>query len=58
MSDNDPDLHEPEHDHLLDREFDDDYDPGEAEADPMFDDIEDEAEYGLDVLDEEDHEDW
>ncbi|WP_177431619.1 hypothetical protein [Pseudomonas huaxiensis] len=50
------DVHEPEHDHLLDHEFHDD-DESETHADPMFDDVEDE-EYGLDVLDEEDHEDW
>lgn len=56
MSD-DPDIHEPEHDHLLDHEFAEDYEPGETEADPMFDEVEDE-EYGLDVLDDEDHEDW
>ncbi|MCU1719720.1 MULTISPECIES: hypothetical protein [unclassified Pseudomonas] len=52
------DIHEPEHDHLLDHEFHDD-DERETQADPMFDDVEDEdEEYGLDVLDDEDHEDW
>ena len=52
------DIHEPEHDHLLDHEFHDD-DPGEEQVDPMYDDIEEEDdEYGLDVLDDEDHEDW
>lgn len=52
------DIHEPEHDHLLDHEFHDD-DESETHADPMFDDVEDEnEEYGLDVLDDEDHEDW
>ena len=53
-------VHEPEHDHLLDHEFHDD-EGGEEHADPMFDDVEDEdedAEYGLDVLDDEDHDDW
>ncbi|OLS62345.1 hypothetical protein [Pseudomonas putida] len=50
-------LHEPEHDHLLDHEFHDD-EEGEQYADPMFDDVEDEdEEYGLDVLDDEDHDD-
>ncbi|HCN47456.1 MAG TPA: hypothetical protein DIT18_18805 [Pseudomonas sp.] len=50
-------LPEPEHDHLLDREFHDD-EEGEQHADPMFDDVEDEdEEYGLDVLDDEDHDD-
>jgi len=57
MTDED-DIHEPEHDHLLDHEFHDDED-AEAQADPMFDDVEDEEEeYGLDVLDDEDHDDW
>lgn len=52
------DIHEPEHDHLLDHEFHDD-DSGEEQVDPMYDDIEEEDdEYGLDVLDDEDHEDW
>ena len=50
-------LHEPEHDHLLDHEFHDD-EEGEQYSDPMFDDVEDEdEEYGLDVLDDEDHDD-
>ncbi|WP_165840722.1 hypothetical protein [Pseudomonas sp. SDI] len=50
------DIHEPEHDHLLDHEFDEGHEPAEAEVNPLFDDSDDE-EYGLDVLDEEDHDD-
>lgn len=55
MSDED-DIHEPEHDHLLDHEFHDGYEPAEAEVNPLFDEDEEE-EYGLDVLDDEDHDD-
>lgn len=53
----DPDIHEPEHDHLLDHEFDEGYEPVEDEVNPLFDDSDDEEEYGLDVLDDEDHDD-
>lgn len=40
------DLHEPEHDHLLDHEFHDDHGVCEQEVDPLFDDEEDDA-WGL-----------
>lgn len=47
-------LHEPEHDHLLDHEFADDFDP-EADAYGALDEVEDDAEpdEGLDELDDE-----
>lgn len=48
------DLHEPEHDHLLDHEFHDDHGVCEQEVDPLFDDEEDDA-WGL--LDDR-PEDW
>ncbi|NER61019.1 hypothetical protein G3435_15680 [Pseudomonas sp. MAFF212428] len=53
MSD-DNDLHEPEHDHLLDPEFYDEYVTAEVEAQPMFDDAheEDDASGMLDDDDE------
>ncbi|MDD0976188.1 hypothetical protein [Pseudomonas fontis] len=53
----DLDIHEPEHDHLLDHEFDEGYELAEDEVNPLFDDSDDEEEYGLDVLDDEDHDD-
>ncbi|MFK8331805.1 hypothetical protein M2D63_017500 [Pseudomonas sp. BJa5] len=47
-----PDIHEPEHDHLLDHEFYD-VDPSmQDEADPMFDPVDDDE--GADDLDDVD----
>ncbi|MFK0090752.1 hypothetical protein ACIQUS_26115 [Pseudomonas sp. NPDC090755] len=47
-----PDIHEPEHDHLLDHEFHD-LDPAlQDEADPMFDPVDEDE--GADDLDEVD----
>lgn len=56
------DIHEPEHDHLLDHEFDEDFDAVEAEANPLFDHADDDesedddAEW--DEFDREDQESW
>lgn len=52
MSD-DNDLHEPEHDHLLDPEFYDEYVTDEVEAQPMFDDAHEEDD-ASGVLDDDD----
>lgn len=51
------DLHEPEHDHLLDHEFlDDEFDP-EADAQGLLDDAQDEEEL-WDDLDDQEHPAW
>ena len=43
----DSDLHEPEHDHLLDHEFYDEYTTHEAEVSPLFDDEEEDDACGM-----------
>jgi hypothetical protein len=50
------DLHEPEHDHLLDHEFHDHFDP-EADAHGALDDVE-EDESLADDFDDDDHPAW
>lgn len=51
------DLPEPEHDHLLDPEFHDDFDP-EADAYGALDEVEEDEEVLDDFDDEEDHPAW
>jgi hypothetical protein len=51
------DLPEPEHDHLLDREFLDDYDP-EADAYGALDEVEEDEATLDDLDDEDDHPAW
>lgn len=43
----DNDIHEPEHDHLLDHEFYDEYDVSEPEVGSVSDDDEDDDAWGL-----------
>jgi hypothetical protein len=51
------DLHEPEHDHLLDPEFHEGYDP-EADAYGALDEVEEDEESLDDFDEEEDHPAW
>lgn len=51
---NEDDIHEPEHDHLLDHEFHDQYVAPEPEAGGLYDDGEDDDAWGL--LDDEEPE--
>jgi hypothetical protein len=51
------DLPEPEHDHLLDHEFHDSFDP-EADAQGALDEVEEDEELQDDFDDEEDHPAW
>ncbi|WP_422417765.1 hypothetical protein [Pseudomonas alkylphenolica] len=51
MMHDEPDIHEPEHDHLLDHEFYDGEPVQQDEVDPLFDPQDDEQADALDEID-------
>ncbi|QBF27127.1 hypothetical protein EXN22_16015 [Pseudomonas tructae] len=58
MNDDDLDIHEPEHDHLLDHEFFEDDDSLQEEVNPLFDPHDDDEEEGTAERAEDDDAFW